>query len=237
MRLAFLIFAAAVLAMPLFGQSQAVIPAAQNGETVAEVEDQPECPIRLSVKTLQGDFAHIEIYMEVVSEKEVIGFAAIQDSATKPNVFGNVSPATPFVKGGTPVPVSGVPLGSGRYVIRVDFVRFTDGTTWGRDELQQSKSINDFLEGWGLVSQRLREIASAYANPEFFIEISTHVRPGWSGRLNKDGDHLTAAKLPMKNMAYDSVLNTLRHHSTRDAEAQEIARKLELMRTPPPSNP
>ena len=232
MRVAFLIFAASVLTVPLFGQSQAVIPAGQNGETVVDIEDQPECPIRLSVKSLQGDFAHIEVYMEVVSEKAIIGFAAIQDSDTRPNVFGNVSPATPFEKGRTPVPVSGVPLGSGRYVIRVDFVRFADGTTWGKDELQQSKSINDFLEGWELVSQRLREIASAYPNPEFFIGLSTHVRPGWSGRLNKDGDHLTAAKLPMKNMAYDSVLNTLRRHSTRDAEAQEIARKLELMRTP-----
>jgi hypothetical protein len=115
--------------------------------------------------------------------------------------------------------------------VSVDFVRFTDGRTWGEDSLGRSKQIVAYLEGRSLALSRLNELlvghddteirkafdvfgASSFSEPNLF--------PGGRGPRNMD----------WRSRGYEEVLNILRRTPRSSEFARDLARRIEVMESP-----
>lgn len=237
MKLISLVIVAAALAASAYGQSQTVVSSPAT-EMVVEIADQPGCPLNLTTRIMSGGRMQIiSLVPSTLSDKPIVGYHLVLDGETRQTMYGMARPGDPVVKG---VEAMSFGVGGGsddrHFVVSVDYVEFSDGTGWGGDALKQSERIKKFVRGWNVAITRLRDIAAEYSDPAFFIRRGAlGGRTSWSGPIPSDGKIWSGPRDP-EDTAYDSVLVNLRLPTAREAEAQEIERKLELMRTPYPKD-
>jgi hypothetical protein len=226
---------AATLASVAFGQSPMVAPPSR-AEMAVEVAEQANCPLKLSIKVLDGPMPVIDFEPSTLSNKSIIGYIIVGSGETKKTIVGTARPGDPVERDTKSWPGGMVMHDQKHVIVFVDYVEFADGSSWGEDAYKQSGRIKQFVRSWSLGMERLREIVKTYEDPEFFIHRGMiSGRTSWSGPVMPNAD---MPRLPpgFDDAGYDTILRNLRLHVKRDDEAQEIARKLELMRMPAPVN-
>jgi hypothetical protein len=236
MKLISFVVAATALLSSVYGQSQSVERSTQV-DTVVEVADQSGCPLKLTAKLIGGRLPVIDIAPHTLSDKPIIGYILVQNGETSKAVFGIARPGDPVVKDTRNRNYGmGAALEEKHIVVSVDYVEFLDGTSWGEDAFKHGAGIKQFVRAWSLAMTRLRDITMEYKEPEFFVRRGTLGGTAtWSGHVAPNGMPPPVPR-GLEDGGYDSVLRNLRLRTDREAEAQEIARKLELMRTPYPTD-
>jgi len=211
-----------------FGQTTVVQPKVPLA-IIVDVAQQPDCPIKL-IDVGEHSFGVTTVTFKVQnnSSRGVRGYVLIVEDGKNKKTYTTIHAEKPVEPGSFSLRAVGASR-EANLSIAVDHVLFADGSTWGSDTYGRSKIINAYLDGRGLAVQRLKEILGDADPADFLASLKTF------GSYSI-GSPVGAERAGMENIqrkrGYDDVLATLRRMTKRSAEAQELARKIELMETP-----
>lgn len=237
---------AALAASASFGQTTSA-DAPSSTHISVEIVDQPGCPLRLTVLSTESaasmrpptDAAKppkqttIRLRADNLDAKPVRGYAIGFDGG-KTKIVSTTLFGKPLEKGQVNVIPSTASGEWSSVLISVDYVEFSDGTTWGTDLFKRSQEIESFFKGRDRAIGHLNEIVTSYPDYEFFLkQVSAFRGNSGSGPVSPPIPGMLQSQF---EFGYDSVLKGLRAPTKRLAEGQEIARKLELLEQTPAPN-
>jgi hypothetical protein len=114
----------------------------------------------------------------------------------------------------------------GKFTLSIDYVEFADGMTWGGDQFGRSKYINAYLTGRNLAITRLKDLLGGTIPDDFQKLLDAFGSYSVSEPANI---HRPDMSNRQTLLGYREVITMLRRSNKRTEEAQDLARKLELM--------
>jgi len=218
--------AIAIVGFPIGTLAQTIqqIPATPSQLTV-DIAEQPDCPLRLSLDAPPLRPPSFTVKLVNTGDKPIEAFVLIVDADRGKQIHTTIRPVKMI---GTETSVfenAGI-FKEGKFTLSIDYVEFADGTTWGADQFGRSKYINAYLTGRNLAITRLKDLLGGNIPDDFqklldafgsysLAEPANANRPDLSKRQTLQG--------------YREVISMLRRSTKRTEEAQDLARKLELM--------
>lgn len=229
MRSALFLVSAAFLLFVFAGipraQSAVVGPAAFP-QVAVDVAEQPGCPIRIVV----GEIRHVKpvavtLSVQNAGERPIRAYVIAVDSGKEKRTYTVMRPERPL-EPGQALMLSVGTQNQATVSLSVDHVEFTNTGSWGGDAFGRSKIIAAYLEGRELAVARLKELLGAEDPTDFLAAL--HVFGGYtlSGPVYPDRPGM----IPMQRLkGYRNIIDILRRTHKRTQQAQDLARKLELM--------
>lgn len=204
---------------------QPTVPAA----IVVDIALQSDSPIRLlDVGDRPAGIVVVTFKVQNNASLPIRGYVLVVDTGKGKRTYTTILPEKPIEPGKS----ASRGIGTGResrLSIAVDHVLFTDGTTWGTDTYGRSKLINSYIEGRELAVTRLRELVGDADAADFLAPLKVFGSYSIGGPVSPER---AGFEILQRQKGYYDVLSSLRRMTKRKAEAQELARKLELMETP-----
>ena len=107
----------------------------------------------------------------------------------------------------------------------LDYVLFTNGTSWGPDRYGRSIQIASYFEGRNAALEELSTLSAAYPDPQDFLDIAYSL----GGYISHDpaGEPNPETINKQYRNAWTHVIDMLRNSSRRQKESKELADKLE----------
>jgi len=208
-------------------------------EIETTIANQPGCPLLLAVLSVEtavvpypADARNdsrrtIRVKVDNMSDKSVRGYTVIFRDEKNSLISSTVLDR--FLERGRPLPINASATGEwSRPVISVDYVEFTDGSSWGNDTFKRSQLIERFRSGRDLAMNSLNYILLDYLNPDYFQK---QVAPFLGVSIANPTSIPTSEMLKMQfNIGYDSVIKGVTAPGKRLAEGLEIAKRLDSLR-------
>ena len=219
----FALFLVTVFCAGAFAQA----PGQDTKTTVAfevEIASQPDCPLKLSLGAPRTG-APLTVKLQNTGDKPVHGYVFVIDDRSAKQIYTSVRPVHMI---GTDRPEFENPnlLKPATLKISVDYVEFSDGTSWGGDEFGRSKYIKAYLTGRDLAVSRLKEMTGGTIPEEFqkMLDAFGSYSISEPARINRPDNEKRQTQA-----GYRAVVEMLRRSTKRAEEAQDLARKLEMM--------
>lgn len=205
--------------------SQEKIP----GPEVYKVKPQPDSPLRLSMKTywLDAKLGTKGVYQngyEAFRSVKNVSDRAVSAYALRPLVGIEIPgfcvrnlPPDKVLQPGQSEGRSSWDSYSPSTPVRtfeVDFVEFTDGTTWGADVCRSAESLAGQRAGGGAVAGRLLELLAG-SGPDAVMKAVKEELAGW----NLDAVYQEAVRLGLARRGPDGVLRGVKAESSDGARA------------------
>ena len=194
--------------------------------TKVDIAIQNDSPIKLSVADNKNRNMPVLVFnVENTDTRAIRGYVIVSVSDNKKHV-STTTLVGDALKFGAVDKRGFSPFGSEKLSLMVDHVMFEDGTSWGADQYGRSRLIAAFIEGRDLAETRLKAMISD-ADHAVFLPQSNGLGSVTHG---ESADSLKPVReLHIRRNGYDNLLFRLRAMQTRNAEARELARKLEQM--------
>lgn len=126
------------------------------------------------------------------------------------------------------LPMSNYREGSAKPVVSVDYVQFTDGKTWGEDNLGRSKNVADYLKGRNEALARLQEMLAGQDATDINRALDVYSSSSFAepsilpaGRPPRYVDYYVRG--------YEEVINILRRMPRNTELGRDLAHQLETM--------
>jgi len=207
-------------------------------EVVIDIVNQPGCPLLLAVISVDAALPFgladesqsrrtIRVKVANIDDKPIRGYAlGFLDEKTKmisSTVMGR------FIDRGQSIPIPASATGEwSKVLISVDYVEFSDGTSWGNDSFRRSQMIERFRAGRDLAMSRLNEVLVNYPAPEFFQkQVNVFLGVSTSHPSLEPSSEMLQKQF---EFGFDSVVRGITAPGKRLAEGQEIAKRLESLR-------
>lgn len=219
MRAALVIFTAA-----LVFSGFAALAAAQDNRTAAGplIADQPDCPLRISTDGVPTRAPVPIIKLTNAGDRPIRAYVLISDEMTSTAM----RPEQP-IEPGKFVFQSAHYIRDAKQPLTVDYVEYTDGSSWGSDKAGRSKIIAEYFAGRELAVKRLHELLGT-ADPTDFLN-ALHVFGAYTLSAPTSPPRPSSMDSSQRLRGYRNVIESLRKMSKRTEEGQDLARKLELM--------
>ena len=194
--------------------------------TTVDIAIQTDSPIKLSVNENKDRNIPVLVFnVENTDVRGIRGYVIVTVSDSKKHVSTTTLVGAALRSGA--VDKRGFsPFGSEKLSLMVDHVLFEDGTTWGADQYGRSRLIKAFVEGRDLAETRLKAMITD-ADHAVFLPQTNGLGSVTSGESADKPRPVN--ELQIRRDGYDNFLFRLRAVQTRNAEARELARKLEQM--------
>ncbi len=195
-------------------------------QTIFEFAEQPDSPLRFAVpERLVGT----PIEISTNSDRAITGYVLHLDYDGQQKLSINMRPERQLVRGRPILQGFGIPTNGQnavkRVLVSVDYVRFSDGGSWGSDNLGGSRIISTHLEGRDIAIKRLLTMLADenLESADFLAPIRVFGGFSLGGPVNMKLD-----EAHFRLEGYRTVIKSLRSMGKRSAEGQDLARKLEL---------
>lgn len=223
------LFAAAVIFFVSVNAQVTVIQPQPPEVTTVDISIQEGCPVKASyAESKSTRIPVLLINIENLDTRAVRGYVVVTSTEKGKHVSTTLYPGDALKAGGSDKRGFSA-YGGTRFELMIDYVLFEDGTSWGADAYGRSRLIASFLEGRELAEKRLENLISEADHAVFLPK----TRGLASVTMGEMGDNLKPVnEASQRRNGYDNLLFRLRGMQTRNAEARELARKLEVMQYP-----